>query len=675
MEDMVKMGQTMGYNMKGCINNIEDIIKSQGVNEVLQLATRVVLCVWDQILFRKDNSTIFDYFIMVRGEWIPNSKKIMIIAVYAPQELSEKKMLWDYLTLVINNWRGKVIIMGDFNEVRKQEERYEMIFNARGADAFNLFISNAGLVSAYPNISAITLDRYLSDHRLILFRESNFDFGPTPFRFFQYWFDIEGFAEFVKTTWINAQVTDHNAMGMFMKKLKFLKGKIREWIKVKRINSRNHKVELKEQLAMIDKLVDKGEWDCRGWNTKYYHGTLNKQRNQLAIRGVLVDGIWTESPELVKNEFLCHFKNRFDKPQSPRIMIDMDFPIQLSLEQHEEMECNITREEIKRAVWDCGTDKSPRPDGFTFGFYRRFWCVIENDVVESVNVFFQDTTFPKGGNASFIALIPKSNNANMVKDFRPITLIGSLYKIIAKILAKRLVFVLGNIGDPLSPLLFLLVMESLHLSVQRVVGAGLFTGKKVVGIVSRAKSWEEIVNNLTPCYQNGREKRYPLVGDISLKYQFPHIYALESDKKISVATKLVHDSLAFSLRRIPRGGIEQVQYNELQRFTEASIRRIIDDTFLPSFSSKTRWVSMGPIKVNIIAWKVKIDCLPTRLNISRRGMNLDSILCPIYDKEVESSNHLFFACQFTREILSRIAIWCYVHFIEMSSYKEWLLWI
>nr|GEZ90767.1 RNA-directed DNA polymerase, eukaryota [Tanacetum cinerariifolium] len=115
------------------------------------------------------------------------------------------------------------------------------------------------LVSAYHNISTITLDRYLYDHHPILLRKSNFDFGPTPFRFFHYWFDIEGFDEFVKTTWINAQVTHYNAMGMFMKKLKFLKGKIHEWIKVKRINSINYKVELKEQLAMIDKLVDKGE--------------------------------------------------------------------------------------------------------------------------------------------------------------------------------------------------------------------------------------------------------------------------------------------------------------------------------------------------------------------------------------------------------------------------------
>nr|GFC59691.1 RNA-directed DNA polymerase, eukaryota, reverse transcriptase zinc-binding domain protein [Tanacetum cinerariifolium] len=54
---------------------------------------------------------------------------------------------------------------------------------------------------------------------------------------------------------------------------------------------------------------------------------------------------------------------------------------------------------------------------------------------------------PKGGNSSFITLIPKVPNANMVKDFRPISLMGSLYKVIAKVLANRLVTVLDDIVD------------------------------------------------------------------------------------------------------------------------------------------------------------------------------------------------------------------------------------
>ena len=88
----------------------------------------------------------------------------------------------------------------------------------------------------------------------------------------------------------------------------------------------------------------------------------------------------------------------------------------------------------KKVVWDCGTDKSPGPDGFTFVFYRHFWSTIEKDVVEAVRYFFSNANFPKGCNSSFITLIPKIPDANMVKDFRPICLIGSMYKLIEKIL-------------------------------------------------------------------------------------------------------------------------------------------------------------------------------------------------------------------------------------------------
>nr|GEZ18049.1 zinc finger, CCHC-type [Tanacetum cinerariifolium] len=61
--------------------------------------------------------------------------------------------------------------------------------------------------------------------------------------------------------------------------------------------------------------------------------------------------------------------------------------------QQEELESDVTREEIKRAVWDCGVNKSPGPDGFTFGFYRQFWDLVEKDVISAVNYFFKHGSF------------------------------------------------------------------------------------------------------------------------------------------------------------------------------------------------------------------------------------------------------------------------------------------
>nr|GEU38334.1 hypothetical protein [Tanacetum cinerariifolium] len=477
-------------------------------------------------------------------------------------------MLWDYLSFVIGNWDSEVIIMGDFNEVRDISERFGSIFNKHGAKAFNSFIVNAGLVEvplggfsftwchksakkmskldrflifdnlmcSCPSISSTSLDRFLLDHRPIIMREAHYDYGPVPFTFFHYWFELDGFDKLVEQTWSKANVNDQNSYSKFMNKLKYLKEKIWIWARLHKESLNSRKSILKAELADLDGVIDKGKgsdadghqrrevvrliqevekvdamevaqktkfkWSIKGdENSKYYHGVLNKKRGRLTIREILVDGIWMESPHLVKHKFFKHFKNRFETFNKSRILLERDFVKNISLELNDDLEREVSNEEIKKAVWDCGIDKAPGPDGFTFGFYRR-----------------------------------------------PISFIGSLYKVIAKVLANHLVTVLDDIvdeiqsafvdfekaydsvkwdfiddilrrfsfgekwckwiqrclysssgsvlingspmkefqfhkglkqGDPLSPFLFILVMDSLHVSFQRVVDAGLFNEIKL----------------------------------------------------------------------------------------------------------------------------------------------------------------------------------------------------
>ena len=58
---------------------------------------------------------------------------------------------------------------------------------------------------------------------------------------------------------------------------------------------------------------------------------------------------------------------------------------------------------------------------------------------------YEQGQFEKSTNATFIALIPKKTNAVNIKDFRPINLIGSIYKLLAKVLANRLREVLDGL--------------------------------------------------------------------------------------------------------------------------------------------------------------------------------------------------------------------------------------
>ena len=59
--------------------------------------------------------------------------------------------------------------------------------------------------------------------------------------------------------------------------------------------------------------------------------------------------------------------------------------------------------------------------------------------------FYHHSKFEKSLNATFIALIPKKNDASNIRDFRPINLVGSLYKILSKVLANQLKHVLDQL--------------------------------------------------------------------------------------------------------------------------------------------------------------------------------------------------------------------------------------
>ena len=51
-------------------------------------------------------------------------------------------------------------------------------------------------------------------------------------------------------------------------------------------------------------------------------------------------------------------------------------------------------------------------------------------------------------NATFLVLIPKKGNVEDIKDYRPISLLGGLYKILAKVLANRLRRVIDKVVSP-----------------------------------------------------------------------------------------------------------------------------------------------------------------------------------------------------------------------------------
>ena len=87
-------------------------------------------------------------------------------------------------------------------------------------------------------------------------------------------------------------------------------------------------------------------------------------------------------------------------------------------------------------------DKALGLDGFTIAFFHICWSVVEKDVMDFFAHFHRHSRFERSMNASFITLIPKKCNAVNIKDFCPINLVSSMYKLLSKVLANRLRMVL-----------------------------------------------------------------------------------------------------------------------------------------------------------------------------------------------------------------------------------------
>ena len=110
-------------------------------------------------------------------------------------------------------------------------------------------------------------------------------------------------------------------------------------------------------------------------------------------------------------------------------------------------------------------------------------------------------------------------------------------------------------------------------------------------------------------------------------------------------------------------------------FTVSETRKHIDDIILPSLQVSTRWCKALPRKVNIFMWRLRLDRLPHRLNLSRRGIDINSILCSVCNKGMESNEHLFCSCEVAFNVWSLIRSWCDAQLPVFNSVLEGIEWI
>ena len=116
---------------------------------------------------------------------------------------------------------------------------------------------------------------------------------------------------------------------------------------------------------------------------------------------------------MVFNHFANHY--RASSVEQPGVE-GLNFR-KLSYAQGGNLVRSFTLEEVKQAVWDCDSFKSPGLDGINFGFIKDFWHELKDDFITFLLEFHRNGKLTKGVNSTFIALTPKVDSPRKLADF------------------------------------------------------------------------------------------------------------------------------------------------------------------------------------------------------------------------------------------------------------------
>ncbi|RVW46135.1 Transposon TX1 uncharacterized 149 kDa protein [Vitis vinifera] len=396
--------------------------------------------------------------------------------VYGPFSKVERGALWEEFGAIRGLWEDPWCIGGDFNITLFSRERsgqrrissamrnFAEIVNDLGLVDLPLqggdFTWNGGLhnqswarldrflvspswIDQFSGINQCRLPRPVSDHFPIMLVGGGIRRGPTPFRFENMWLKAEGFKELVRSWWQGIDVRG-SASYKLATKMKEIKQKLKVWNRKVFGKLESNKSAALQQLEFWDReendriltmeeseLKKEAKENYKKWvimeethwrqlsreiwlkegdrNTGFFHRMASAHRRNNCMERVKINGEWFLEEQEIREGIANAFKELLSEDLGWKADIGSLQLDQISQEESETLERPFTEEEIQGALMEMNGDKAPGPDGFTLAF-GKVKCGAED-----------------------------------LGDFRPISLLGGLYKLLAKVLANKLKRVVGKV--------------------------------------------------------------------------------------------------------------------------------------------------------------------------------------------------------------------------------------
>uniref|UniRef100_A0A670KCA9 Reverse transcriptase domain-containing protein n=1 Tax=Podarcis muralis TaxID=64176 RepID=A0A670KCA9_PODMU len=208
---------------------------------------------------------------------------------------------------------------------------------------------------------------------------------------------------------------------------------------------------LQSQYSAI--LNQETEWKIKFTKQRYFESAnkmgkllawqLRKRKKQNVINKIIIEDNIIEDPEEIENRFTQFFEKLYEggREDSLEIKNYLDHNERRYITEEDRIYLNkeITVNEIKEAIGRMKMGKAPGPDGLSAKYYKTLGEYLAPVLKDVINNILQGGKIPESWKMAYITLIPKSEKEKTdVKNYRPISLLNSDYKIFADIMAGRL---------------------------------------------------------------------------------------------------------------------------------------------------------------------------------------------------------------------------------------------